>query len=250
MQPPSLEFLAAHLYVIAFAAFLIEAAGTPFPSRIILILAATVAQHVNQLAGLVAASALGAVIGDHVPYTAGRLVGPRLLALYCRLTLASERCVEKTVAYFVRFGAAAILMSRFSASVRILASVLSGCGHIGYRRFLGWDLLGSVMYATAWGTVGYLLGDQALALLRRFGGIRALVAIGPVAFIAVIGYRLWRRSRYGFPRAGKLTEVACERLSDDGAPLQADPERADWATPPYEATSDIPRPRLRRSGFV
>lgn len=215
MQPPNLDFVAAHLYVIAFAAFLIEAAGIPFPSRIILIVAATLAQA-NQLAGLVAASALGAVIGDHVPYTAGRIVGPRLLTFYCRLTVASERCVEKTVAYFVRFGAAAILMSRFSASVRILASVLSGCGHISYRRFLGWDVLGSAIYATVWVGVGYLVGDHALELLRRFGGLRAILLLGPAALIALVAYRLWRRSRYGAARTVPLTEATSERLAKPG----------------------------------
>jgi hypothetical protein len=37
-------------------------------------------------------------------------------------SLASDRCVEMTLAYFTRFGAAALLFSRFSTSVRLLAS--------------------------------------------------------------------------------------------------------------------------------
>ena len=135
-----------------------------------------------------------------MPYTAGKVVGPRLLALYCRLTLGSTRCVETAVTYFVRFGAAAILLSRFSASVRIFASVLSGCGHISYRRFLGWDALGSVMYATLWASLGHLVGDEVQELLRRVGGARVLLFIGPTALIAVVAYRLWRRSRYGAAR--------------------------------------------------
>ena len=36
------------------------------------------------------------------------LAGPRLLTFYCRITLGSERCVERTLAYFRRFGAAEI----------------------------------------------------------------------------------------------------------------------------------------------
>jgi hypothetical protein len=36
-----------------------------------------------------------------------------MLALYCKLTLASDHCVEKTLKYFVRFGPAALLASRF-----------------------------------------------------------------------------------------------------------------------------------------
>ena len=206
-----LDFLARHLYALVFGAFLIEAAGIPFPSRVILIIAATLTAGIDELAGLIALSALGAVIGDHVPYTAGRLVGPRLLTLYCRLTLGSEHCVEKTVAYFVRFGAAAILLSRFSASVRIFASVLSGCGHISYWRFLRWDVVGSMIYATVWASLGYLVGDHAQELLKRFGGARVLLLIGPAAFVALLAYRLWRRSRYGAAQGVEITTVTCER---------------------------------------
>jgi len=205
-----LEFLANHLYLVVFGAFLIEAAGCPFPSRLILVIAGTLTEGIDDLVGLVAVTALGAVIGDHVPYLAGRRMGPRLLTLYCRLTLGSERCVESTVAYFARYGAAAILLSRFSASVRIFASVLSGCGHIRYRRFLGWDVVGSLIYATVWGTAGFLVGDQAQELLRRLGGARFLLLVGPAALVGLLLYRLWRRSRYGPAQGAGLGAIACD----------------------------------------
>jgi membrane protein DedA with SNARE-associated domain len=206
---PHLDFLTDHRYVLVFGAFLVEAAGIPFPSRLILLIAATLTERMEDLPALIALSALGAVLGDHVPYTAGRLVGPRLLSLYCRLTLGSARCVEKAVAYFVRFGRGAILLSRFSASIRIFASVLSGCGHIPYRRFLGWDIVGSLLYATVWASVGYIIGDQAADLLKRFGGARVLLLIGPIAFVALLAYRWWNRSRLDPGRATELVDLTC-----------------------------------------
>jgi len=109
---PHLDFLMSHLLSAVFVAFLIEGAGVPFPSRIILILAATALTDAWELARLVLVTAAGALIGDHVPYLGGKLAGPRLLTLYCRMTLGSERCVERTVAYFKRFGTAAIVLSR------------------------------------------------------------------------------------------------------------------------------------------
>jgi membrane protein DedA with SNARE-associated domain len=130
---------------VDFAAFLVEAAGLPFPSRIVLLIAATLAGEPGQLVGLVVVSTVGLLIGDHVPYLAGALTGPRILAFYCRITLGSAGCVEKTVGYFKRFGAAAILMSRFSASVRLFASALSGCGHITYRKFVTFDAVGTLL---------------------------------------------------------------------------------------------------------
>jgi membrane protein DedA with SNARE-associated domain len=74
------DFLLEHLLPIVFFAFLIEGAGIPFPSRIVLLVAATMSTEPRALLGLVAVSAGGALLGGHVPYIAGALMGPRVLA--------------------------------------------------------------------------------------------------------------------------------------------------------------------------
>ena len=199
------DFLVEHLFAVVFAAFLIEAAGLPFPTRLLLLVAATLAEP-RQLGGLVVATTAGALIGDHVPYVAGALTGPRILALYCRLTLGSEHCVERTVGYFKRFGAGAILLSRFSHSVRLFASALSGCGHIPYWKFILFDLVGTILYAALWVGLGHLVGEQAADFLGRHGATRLLLLIGPLALATLIGYRLWRRRRYGPAKSDVLRE--------------------------------------------
>lgn len=210
-----LDFLLEHVLTIVFCAALIEAAGIPFPSRIILLVAATLTTEPRLLAGLVAVSAGGALIGDHVPYVAGVLSGPRILAIYCRLTLGSEECVEKTVRYFTRFGPTAILLSRFSTSVRLFAAALSGCGHIAYWRFLALDLIGTVFYATLLVIVGRVIGESAAEYLGRLGGMRVLLFVGPLAFATVVGYRLYRRARYGAAKTDAVRgAAAC--LTRDG----------------------------------
>jgi membrane protein DedA with SNARE-associated domain len=206
----NLDFLLRHLLPVVFFAFLVEAAGLPFPSRILLVVAGTLADEPRQLVGLVAVSTAGALIGDHVPYLAGALTGPRILAFYCRITLGSAACVEKTVGYFRRFGAAAILLARFSASVRLFASALSGCGHITYGKFLAFDVAGTLVYTTLCVTLGHLVGEQVAEILGRYGAARLLLLIGPAALAGLIAYRLWRRARYGPARADVLVaESSC-----------------------------------------
>jgi membrane protein DedA with SNARE-associated domain len=192
-----LDFFVRHLLSVVFLAFLVEAAGVPFPSRIVLLIAATLADQPRQLIGLVVVGTAGSLLGDHVPYMAGALTGPRILAFYCRITLGSAGCVEKTVGYFKRFGAAAILMSRFSASVRLFASALSGCGHIRYGTFIILDFVGTVLYTTVWVIVGHLVGERAAEFMSRHGAARLLVLVAPLALATLITYRLWRRRRYG-----------------------------------------------------
>ena len=205
-----LELLLAHVRVVVLVGFLVEAAGVPFPSRILLLIAATMATDVRQVAALVAVSTAGSLIGDHVPYLAGALTGPRILKFYCWITLGSAPCVEKTVGYFRRFGAAAVLLSRFSASVRLFASALSGCGHITYRKFITFDLVGTVLYTTIWASVGYLVGARAADLLGRSRAARLLVLVGPIALATLLAYRLWRRRRYGAATADVvIADSAC-----------------------------------------
>jgi membrane protein DedA with SNARE-associated domain len=118
--------------------------------------------------------------------------------------------VEKTVGYFRRFGAHAVLLSRFSASVRLFASALSGCGHIRYWKFITFDLAGTVIYTAFWATIGYLVGERAAEFLGRHRGARLLMLVGPVALATLIVYRLWRRRRHGPARADVvIAESAC-----------------------------------------
>jgi len=215
---PHLEFLLRHVLTVVFVAFLVEAAGVPFPSRIILLIAATVAADARQLSALIVLGTAGSVIGDHVPYLAGAWMGPRVLAFYCWITLGSTACVEKTAGYFRRFGAAAVLLSRFSASVRLFASALSGCGHISYWRFVTFDLAGTLAYIAVWTTVGYLVGQRAIDFLGRHRGARLLLLVGPVALATLLAYRLWRRRRYGAARADAVIaeSVVCRDARSSG----------------------------------
>jgi membrane protein DedA with SNARE-associated domain len=208
---PYLDFLSVHVVTVVLVSSLIEAAGVPFPGRLILIVAATLVADVRELINVGAAATVGCVIGDHVPYAAGYYVGPRLLNVYCRLTLSSEHCVAKTLAYFQRFGAGAVLMGRFSTTVRLLAAALSGCGHISYPRFLVCDLIGTIVYSGLWLTLGFLFGSQAIALLNRYGATRLVVLLIPAALLSVVLYRLWRRFRYGAGRGEVMepTVIAC-----------------------------------------
>jgi len=197
-------FLVPHLYLTVFAVSAIDAIGIPFPGRIVLVLAGAFASTRLELALAIVASALGSVAGDHVVYLAGARGGEALLALYCRLTLGSERCVENTLKYFRRFGAAAIVLGRYSTGVRLFAAILSGSGHFAYRRFVLYDLAGSLAYATVWVVLGHVFREQVEEILEWLGRQRALFLIVPAGLLAVVGYRLWRRRRHGTARADGL----------------------------------------------
>jgi membrane protein DedA with SNARE-associated domain len=193
---------ASLVYLGLFLAALIDATGLPFPGRVVLVAAgAAMAKDWGQIAVMTAAGALGAVIGDHLWYAAGRLgAADRLTALYCKLSLASGLCQARARSRFDRFGPLAIVLGRFVAGVRIFAAPMAGGGAISYPRFLLFDLIGAVAWAGLFIVLGYALGTQWRALFQHHGWGVALTALavltvaGPAAIILV---RLARRRRHG-----------------------------------------------------
>jgi len=204
---PHLDFLADHPFSVIFCSSLIEAVGIPFPSRLILILTAAFLATESDLVRLIVVATVGAVLGDHVPYLAGRLAGIRVLRLYCKVSLASDRCVEKTLQYFLRFGPAALLVSRFSTSVRLFASACAGCGHITYARYLTFDTIGTVFYTGLCVLVGYLIGERAVVFLATDRRRWFFLGFVVLATATLIGYRLWRRLHYGGAQASKIDKT-------------------------------------------
>lgn len=199
-----LNFLANHPFGVVFWSSLIEAVGIPFPGRVILILTPAFLATERDVARLIIVATTGAVLGDHVPYLAGRLAGTRMLGLYCKVTLGSARCIERTLEYFRRFGSAALLLSRFSTSVRIFASACAGCGHITYRRYLALDTLGTVVYTTLWVLVGCLIGERAVVFFTTDRRRWLFLGFVVLAAATLLGYRLWRRFRHGGAQASEI----------------------------------------------
>jgi membrane protein DedA with SNARE-associated domain len=193
------DFFTRYGYVVVLVATVIDATGFPFPGRVLLIATGSLAASGRlNLALLIAAGALGAIIGDHLWYLSGRFGGTRLLSLYCRLSLGSGRCVERTTDYFTRYGAWAIVIGRFVAGVRIFAAPLAGSGGMRYPTFLACEVGGAVVWSSLFVLLGWLVGDRWITAADRVGG--AALALGLVAVLAagvVLVGRLRRRARHG-----------------------------------------------------
>jgi membrane protein DedA with SNARE-associated domain len=188
------------LHALVVVATLIDATGLPFPGRLLLIAAGASTTDPLRAATLTAAGSLGALIGDHLWYLAGRLGGKRLLGAYCRLSMGSRRCLTRTRDHFKRYGPFTIVIGRFVAGVRLFAAPMAGTGAISYPQYLVWDVLGSVLWAGTFVVLGYVLGDRWRAVVERLGVGRAVLIAGLLLLVgmaATIGWRFWRRRRHG-----------------------------------------------------
>ena len=191
-----------------FLVALIDATGLPFPGRALLVATgATMATGWANVATMTLAATLGAVVGDHFWYAAGRLgAGDRITALYCRLSLASGRCEQRARSRFERFGPLAIVIGRFVAGVRFVAAPLAGSGSISYPRYLLYEIIGALVWSGALVALGYALGAPRRALMARYGSgpILAILTALALAPLVIVLARLLRRRRHGPAAASSI----------------------------------------------
>jgi len=135
-----------------------------------------------------------AVVGNLVGYYVGYRAGP---ALFNRpdSRLFKKEYVDKTHAFFDKYGARAILLSRFIPIVRTFITVIAGIGRMNFRTYLTYSVLGGVAWATGVTLLGFWLGR--ITLVRNhveliLVGIVALSFI-PIGIEAIKARRLNRR---------------------------------------------------------
>ena len=125
------------------------------------------------------------------------------MRVLCRLAgKARRRCEERSLDHYRRYGAAAIVLGRFVAGVRIATAPLAARGTIPYPRYLLWEVVGALIWATAYVLLGYVLGAPALRAIHHSRWlIVAIMALGVVSLAAPLLYRWRKRTRLARPGA-------------------------------------------------
>ncbi|MGH3425043.1 MAG: DedA family protein, partial [Nocardioidaceae bacterium] len=100
---------------------------------------------------------LGAILGNICGYEIGRAVGPRVFESGRQRLLRPEH-VERTQAFFERFGAPAIILARFVPIVRTVITVLAGVARMDRRRYLVLSAVGGMLWVFSVTLLGYFLG--------------------------------------------------------------------------------------------
>ena len=98
-----------------------------------------------------------AFLGGEVGYLIGHKAGPRIFERK-ETGLFSKANVERTNAFFERFGGLAVILARFVPIVRTFTPVAAGVGHMDYRKYTLYNLIGALIWGAGLTFSGYLLG--------------------------------------------------------------------------------------------
>jgi membrane-associated protein len=99
-----------------------------------------------------------AVLGDQCAYFIGRRIGPALFDKEDS-RLFKKRYVTESHAFFEKHGPKTIILARFVPIVRTFTPVLAGVSYMRYPLFLGFDILGGILWGAGMTLLGYFLGN-------------------------------------------------------------------------------------------
>jgi len=158
--------------------------GFFLPGDSLLLTAGILAQQGKlSLAGVMLATALGAMVGDSTGYFIGKRFGPGVFSRQDSRLFRPEY-VERTQAFFERYGGLALILARFVPVVRTVAPTLAGVGQMPYLRFLTYNAIGGALWAITVPLLGYWLGGLIPNLDRYIllvVGAAVLLSLIPVA---------------------------------------------------------------------
>jgi membrane-associated protein len=129
---------------------------------------------------------VAAVLGNSVNYAIGRFIGPA--AFSGRYRLLKVEYLQRTEAFFVRYGGLAIFLSRFMPIIRTFMPFVAGIGHMPYARFQGYNIVGGFCWVLLFIWGGYLFGNIPL-VKNNFGLVTIFIVLVSLLPMAVAVFR-------------------------------------------------------------
>jgi membrane protein DedA with SNARE-associated domain len=184
-------------YAAIFCVVAIESAGIPFPGETTLLSAAIFAGHSHSLGhdslnifGVVAAAAAGAIVGDNIGFWVGRTLGFNLLARYGHIIHLDEGRLKLGQYLFLKRGGAVVFFGRFVAVLRAFAAFLAGANRMQPWRFFAFNAAGGILWASLFGTLGFVFGAEA----HRIAGPIGIIGVAAALAIFAFGWRFYKRN--------------------------------------------------------
>ncbi|MCM2267086.1 MAG: DedA family protein [Elusimicrobiales bacterium] len=105
--------------------------------------------------GLLSAAA---ILGDTVNYSVGHYIGPRVFG-YENSRIFKKEYLQKTHAFYEKYGGKTIIIARFVPIVRTFAPFVAGVGAMTYGKFLAYNVAGGLLWVFSVTLAGYYFGN-------------------------------------------------------------------------------------------
>lgn len=147
----------------------------------------------TSLAAFLIVAPIAAIAGNLLGYLIGYRVGPRVFDRPDSRLFRPEY-VERSHAFFERFGSWTIVIGRFVPVVRTVATVMAGVGRMRIWLYVGYSVLGAVLWADGVLLLGHELGKVAF-VREHVGWIDPIVVAVVVAGLLPAAFHYLRGRR-------------------------------------------------------
>ncbi len=101
---------------------------------------------------------VAAVAGDSVGYAFGARTGAAIFSKENSLFF-NKKYPERAQAFYDKYGKKTIILARFVPVVRTFAPIVAGVGHMRYRTFLVYNIIGGALWTLLLAGGGFVLGN-------------------------------------------------------------------------------------------
>jgi len=180
-------------YLLIFVVVLLECQallGLFVPGESMVLVAGFLAgQGVFFLDALIITVAAGAIVGDSIGYEVGRHFGTGWLRRHGARVGIRDRHFERVDGFIRRHGGKSVFLSHFLHVLRALMPFMAGANRMAYGRFVLFNALGCMLWATVFVLLGYVAGES-WQLVEKWMG-RAGGVVGAVIVLILALARLW-----------------------------------------------------------
>jgi membrane protein DedA with SNARE-associated domain len=155
---------------------------------------------------------IGELLGSSAAYGLGRLGGRHTVERYRRYLLMTRKDVERAERFFAGRGAWSVAVARVIPLVRAFTGLVAGFMEVPAGPFEIFNLIGTVVWATALSVLGYQFGSDWGKVSKNFShasdALIALVVLALVALIVHKAYELRKERRADASAGGPVADKA------------------------------------------
>lgn len=140
---------------------------------------------------VIAAAAFGGMVGDQVLFFIGRYFGQPILARFPRY----QGKIEQAQALIRRHPYLFVIGCRFMYGFRIVGPVIIGASRLSPGIFIGLNIIGAIVWASLFVTLGYLGGEIIHPWLEYLDHHIKYAIWVVIALAVVVAGRFWFKSR-------------------------------------------------------
>ena len=201
-------------YLIIFVSAMVEALpifGSFVPGHTIVIISGFFAQMgILRLDALILTASAGAIIGDLLGYFIGRKYGQEFITRYGKYFFFHQDKFEATKKLVDEHAGKTLILGRFSLFTRAFTPLVAGMSQVKFYRFIGYDLLGGIIWAVSSVLIGYIFGLGYSTAAKYFG--RIIMAAVVTIILLLLAYRYLDSKKHIFVK-NHLTFLALNALA-------------------------------------